>query len=61
LYVQLLLHAVIDYIADLAVKKEDFEVVKHDLGTVYINQSLKPHKLNQSVWFVSVSLITEPL
>jgi len=57
---QLLLHAVVDYIADLTVSKEDFEVVKHDLGTVYINQMLKPHKLNQSVLFILINLVTEP-
>jgi len=52
---QLLLRAVVDYIADLAVSKDDFDVVKHDLSTMYINQSLKPHKLNQLVLLVSTS------
>ena len=49
---QLLLRAVVDYIANFTVSKEDFEVVKHDLGTMYINHSLKPHKLNQSVLLI---------
>jgi len=49
---QLLLRAVVDYVADLTVTEKDFEVVKHDLSMLYINQSLKPHKLNQSVFTV---------
>jgi len=46
---QLLIRAVIDFIADLSVSLKDFEVVKRDLSTMYTNKSLKPHKLNQSV------------
>ena len=52
---QLLLHAVVDYIADLTVSEKDFDVVKHNLKTTYFDQSLKPHKLNQLVMvFVSI-------
>ena len=36
-----------DYIADFTISAKDFDVVKHDLSMMYINQSLKPHKLNQ--------------
>jgi len=46
----------VDYIADLTVCKKDFEVVKHDLSTTYINMSLKAHKLNQLVETSSVHL-----
>jgi len=53
---QLLLRAVVDYIADLTVSNKDFEVVKHDLSTTYINMSLKAHKLNQLVKTSSIRL-----
>jgi len=53
---QLLLRAVVDYIANLTVTEADFEVVKRDLGTMYINHSLKPHKLNQSVLLITISV-----
>jgi len=48
---QLFLCAVVDYVADFTVSQKDFEVVKHDLSTTYINQSLKPDKLNELVVF----------
>jgi len=46
----------VDYIADLTVSNKDFEVIKHDLSTTYINMSLKAHKLNQLVKTSSIRL-----
>jgi len=43
---QKLFHVVIDHLIHFSVTDEVFHVFKRDLETVYVNQMMKPGKLN---------------
>jgi hypothetical protein len=51
---QRLFHTVIDHIAQFTVTNEQFDVVKRDMEAIYLNQSMKPEKLNKLVIFFNV-------